>query len=322
MFRLRLPALAAAALLAGAVAAHAQTGSDAGSKPPVVPAPSSQEAADVQILLDRVNFSPGLVDGSFGDNTHKALAAFQEAHDLPVTGEVDAETWRNLLAASGGNAWILYTVSVEDAAGPFFQIPADMMQRAKLPGLGYASAADRLAARFHTSEALLRQRNPAARFAPGESLLAPNVRRQDGTTSSLGESVRVVVSRSRGTLIVDNGDDLLFFAPVSAGSQREPLPIGTWQVRGVERNPVYQYDPPLFWQPDAKKAKAHLAAGPYNPVGAVWIDLSKERYGIHGTPEPGKVGSEYEHGCVRLTNWDALTVASLVRPGTQVVFEP
>jgi lipoprotein-anchoring transpeptidase ErfK/SrfK len=48
----------------------------------------------------------------------------------------------------------------------------------------------------------------------------------------------------------------------------------------------------------------------------VWIDLSKDHYGIHGTPEPGRVGHAYSHGCVRLTNWDAMELASMVKPGT------
>ena len=63
-----------------------------------------------------------------------------------------------------------------------------------------------------------------------------------------------------------------------------------------------------------------IQAGPNNPVGVVWIDLSKPHYGIHGTPEPSKIGHVESHGCVRLTNWDATTVANWVKPGTRVVF--
>ena len=63
-----------------------------------------------------------------------------------------------------------------------------------------------------------------------------------------------------------------------------------------------------------------VAAGPNNPVGVVWIGLSQEGYGIHGTPEPDKVGKTQSHGCIRLTNWDALALARLVKKGTPVQF--
>ena len=103
-------------------------------------------------------------------------------------------------------------------------------------------------------------------------------------------------------------------------SERDPLPIGTWKVTTVHRNPSFNYNPDLFWDAKPKDSKARIAPGPNNPVGVVWIDLSKEHYGIHGTPSPGRIGHVESHGCVRLTNWDALRVAALVRPGTPVVF--
>jgi lipoprotein-anchoring transpeptidase ErfK/SrfK len=288
-----------------------------------LPAPSPQQAADVQALLDRVNFSPGVVDGAFGENTRKALAAFQEAHDLPVTGQVDAVTWQNLLAASGSRPWALYTITADDTKGPFYRIPADMEEKAKLPELGYTSPLQLLAARFHASEKLLRERNPEAQFVAGETIAAPNVRAVPTKPSAPpGSDIRVVVSKSRLSLTVDNGDDLLFFAPVTAGSEHDPLPLGNWKVRGVSRNPVFHYNPALFWDANPQNAKATIAAGPNNPVGLVWIDLTKEHYGIHGTPDPEKIGTTHSHGCVRLTNWDALTVAGLVKPGTPVIFEP
>ncbi|HVT57739.1 MAG TPA: L,D-transpeptidase family protein [Thermoanaerobaculia bacterium] len=289
-----------------------------------IPTPAPDSAADVQTLLDRVSFSPGVIDGGWGQNSRKAIAGFQEAHDLPVTGEVDSVTWQNLLAASGGQAWAQYAITPADEKGPFFEIPDKIEELAKLPALGNRSLAEMLGGRFHTTEKLLRERNPGARFVTGETLLVPNVRTvaEGPVRGEAGGAVRIVVSKSKLTLTVDNGDDLLFSGPVSAGSEHDSLPIGEWRVRGIIRNPAFFYNPALFWDADPSHAKAKLPPGPNNPVGLVWIDLSKEHYGIHGTPNPAKIGTTFSRGCVRLTNWDALTVAALIKPGTPVLFEP
>ena len=299
-------------------------------------APSAQPTGpDLQVMLDRAGFSPGVVDGRPGSNTKKALAAFQAAHDLPVTGALDPVTWRNLQAAAGGQPTAAeYTVTPEDLDGPFVrEIPEDMVEKSKLETLAYTSPLELLAERFHTTPEYLRQLNPRAAFSTaGEKLRVPNVRPWSASragepgTNGKGEEAqadtRVVVSKSDSTLTVERGDDVLFFAPVSAGSEHDPLPIGDWKVKSISKNPTFNYNPDLFWDADPEHSKAKIPPGPNNPVGVVWIDLSKEHYGIHGTPEPRTIGKTLSHGCVRLTNWDAATLASLVRPGTPVLFRP
>jgi lipoprotein-anchoring transpeptidase ErfK/SrfK len=292
-----------------------------GAAAPAAPAPAKPGDADVQVALDRSAFSPGQIDGKGGSNTRKALAAFQEAQDLPVTGRLDAKTWQNLWAASAGPTWAAYTITPEDAAGPFVpSIPEDMSEKAKLERLGYTSILEMLGERFHSSPDFLRKLNPGAHFAAGEKIKVPNVRLQ-APAAEAGE-VRVVVSKGAGTLTVDRGGDVLFFAPVTSGSEHDPLPIGDWKVQGISRNPSFHYNPDLFWDADASDTKAKIPPGPNNPVGVVWIDLDKPHYGLHGTPEPRTIGKTSSHGCVRLTNWDALTVASLVKVGTPVQFRP
>jgi lipoprotein-anchoring transpeptidase ErfK/SrfK len=131
----------------------------------------------------------------------------------------------------------------------------------------------------------------------------------------------VTVTKTTSSLTVtDEHDTIIFYAPVTTGSRHDPLPLGPWKVKGVRYHPTYLYDPSLFWNGDPEDAKVEIPAGPNNPVGLVWIALSKEHYGIHGTPDPSMIGRSQSHGCVRLTNWDALRLAGLVKPGTRVMF--
>jgi lipoprotein-anchoring transpeptidase ErfK/SrfK len=265
-----------------------------------------------QVLLERANFSPGELDGASGSNMTRAIRGYQSAHGLTVTGSVDAATWA---ALNKDSAPVLarYTTTAEDVAGPFNPIPTDMMEKSKLPRLDYTSALEGLAEKFHASPKLLQQLNPGATFtAAGEVLSVPNV----GGNAAIGAVDHVVVDRSESTVaLVDAGGKLLAQFPASTGSQHDPLPVGDWKIQGVAKDPSFNYNPELFWDANPEHGKAKIPAGPNNPVGVVWIDLSKEHYGIHGTPEPSRIGKTQSHGCIRLTNWSARLVASQVKPG-------
>ncbi len=245
------------------------------------------------------------------------MAAFNEARGLPRDEAVSEETWKALDRDTGA-AVEKYSITAEDVAGPFVAIPEDTMEKAKLSALSYSSPLEALGEKFHASPALLRRMNPSSSFQKaGETILVPAANR-----AKLPGAASVRVSGSDHSVeALDAGGGVLARYPASVGSEHDPLPVGRWTVNGVGRNPVFHYNPDLFWDADATDQKATLPAGPNNPVGVVWIDLSKPHYGIHGTAEPGEIGKVQTHGCIRLTNWDALELSQLVSVGTPVVLE-
>jgi lipoprotein-anchoring transpeptidase ErfK/SrfK len=322
-------ALTATLLVAPAVLAQPATPPAPGAAPTPATAPPPAGLA-LQVALDRAGFSPGAIDGAPGRNTRVALEQFQQARGLQVTGQPDDATRQALPAEP---AIIPYTLTADDLAGPFIErIPDDMMEKSTLEVLAYASPAEMLAERFHTTPRLLARLNPALAWTAGTVVQVPNVEpflvpptteTRKVNPPEVVPGAEVLVSRSAGVLVVRGADKVVAFsAPVTSGSEHDPLPIGSWKVTAVYLRPVFNYNPALFWDADPSHAKAKLPAGPNNPVGVVWIDLDKEHYGLHGTPEPATVGVTQSHGCVRLTNWDAMRVAALVRTGTPVIFEP
>ena len=298
----------------------------AARRPPAARALPCGNIVAFQVLLDRQGFSPGQIEAAANVNTARALTAFQTSRHIAASGKPDCDTWRALNGDGAERAVVDYEITAEDAKGPFTaQIPVRLEEQADLPALAYRSVLERLAERFHGSPALLSSMNRGVTFVAGQHIKVPGVTPFDPDVkperaATAGE-ITIQVSREESALRATRADGtVVLFAPVTSGSEHDPLPSGDWKVTGVAWRPVFHYNPELFWDANPKDQKATIKAGPNNPVGLVWIDLNLPHYGLHGTPEPGRIGVTQSHGCVRLTNWDAARVAALVKPGTPVLF--
>ena len=271
-----------------------------------------------EILLARAHFSPGEISGRPGENLNKAIAAFAEAQGK-ATKKLDRELWDKLSSVSADPVVIEYTISEADMRGPFVEkIPDKMEMMQDLPRLAYTTPREALAEKFHMSPELLSALNPGEKFdVAGHTILVANI-----PTGSLQEKVnRIRVDKAKQELrAFDAGGKLLAYYPATVGSEEKPAPSGTLKVTAIKKNPTYHYNPAYAFKGVRTTKPFTVEPGPNNPVGIVWIGLTGEGYGIHGTPEPGKVGKTQSNGCVRLTNWDALQLASGVSKGTSVDF--
>ena len=293
------------------------------------PAPARLPCGDpigFQVLLDRAGFSPGEIDGTIGANAQHALAAVQEAKKLPATAQADCATWRALGGDTAGALVVPYQITDDDVKGPFeMEIPRDLDKQAELPAMSYRNVGEKLGERFHVSPAVLQRMNQGKAFAAGTSIVVPAVTPFDPdakpTLDAAAGDVTIQVTKGESSARVTKSDGtLLFYAPVTTGSEHDPLPIGDWKALGIDWHPPFHYNPDLFWDAKPTQTRATIKPGPNNPVGVLWISVNKEHYGLHGTPEPGNIGHTESHGCVRLTNWDAVRLASFAKPGTPVLF--
>ena len=330
--------IVAGAGLGFATVGLAQPATTASAKPPMDP-----QVLDAQVLLDRLGFTPGVIDGRTGHSFTLALKGFQDARGIKQSGDLDDATKQLLQAYSSTPATIKVTLQPQDLAGPFVgPIPKSAADQAKLPAMGYADAMEELAERFHTTkETLIALNSPQTPLKAGQAITVPNVvpaseaypdtlkpewratLAQLSVSSDQPQADHIEVLKSLGVLrVLDANNKILAQFPATMGSSHDPLPIGHWKIQGTSYLPKYHYNPKLFWDANKTDQKQLLQPGPNGPVGVVWMDLNKAHYGIHGTPSPETIGRAESHGCVRLTNWDAARLSLMVKPGTPADFRP
>ena len=313
-----------------------------------------------QVLMSAHGFSPGVIDGKQGESFKLALQSFQEARGLKRTGELDQETRRALMQINRP-ATVMVRLGPDDIRHRYvYPMPEEPEQQAELNFIGYRNMLEKVAERYHTTPATIVALNgPDKKIGPGQVLRLPNVvpvSRDYSGVQGNGAAVMnvlnvdarqpqgdyVVVDKSEGVLKVYRGTppgssegeggagagqragqgagQLVAAFPVTMGSTQFPLPIGRWKAT------TYAFLPPFHYQPDLlENAKAEedlrLPPGPNGPVGVAWLDLTKEHYGIHGTSEPQTIGRAESSGCIRMTNWDVLRLARMMKPGFTAIFQ-
>lgn len=315
-----------------------------------------------QVVLDRIGFTPGVVDGKLGMSTVNAIKGFQEARGMQISGKLDEATIQALAEWKHIPATRVVTISEEFANDQFVAIPKDRKEQAKLDRMGYASLAEKIAERFHTTDEVLAELNPQLTGGPtppaaeapdgnetppkatiayrsGMQLRVPNIGadrfdpsavkdpkwastlRLLGVGTEQPKAASIEVDKSDQVLrVLDAEGKLIAQYTATMGSSKFPLPLGTWKILSVGHNPPWQYNPALLANADKSDPKLEIPPGPNSPIGVVWLDLSKEHYGIHGTDEPSHIGRAESNGCIRLTNWDAARLAQMVDPGIRAVF--
>jgi lipoprotein-anchoring transpeptidase ErfK/SrfK len=278
---------------------------------------SKFEITALQVFLDREGASPGVIDGRMGSNVSKAIRAYEK-----ITGETldpnNSEDILTRLGFNGGLPVMSYEISAADAAGPYVaSIPEDYSLKAQLPSLAYTSVTEALAEKFHMDENYLKELNPGTDFTiPGTRIKVINP-----GAEKKGLVARIVADKARKQLFAyDDAGQLVAAYPASIGSSDTPSPSGIHAVARVAFDPNYTYNPKINFQQGNNTKVLTIPPGPNGPVGTIWIALDKPTYGIHGTPDPSRIGRSQSHGCIRLTNWDATELAKMVKPGVMVEF--
>jgi lipoprotein-anchoring transpeptidase ErfK/SrfK len=273
---------------------------------------------ELQVELHRRGFSCGSIDGVTGAQTSAALNAFQRSAGIAQTSVLDAATREKLrpsAPALGG-----YTFTAIELAG-LHPMPKTWLEKSQASTLGYSSALELAAERFHSHPNLIRKLNPSVNWdavLPGTRIVVPAVEQ----VVVIGTAAQIMISMDTHELeVLDAQSRVIAHFPVSIARMVEKRPFGGLRVTVVIPDPDYTFDPDLFPESEEGRAlgrKLVVPPGPRNPVGLAWIGLDRPGYGIHGTPDPESVGRTESHGCFRLANWDVLTLAGLVRVGMLV----
>ena len=307
------------------------------------PAPNEQ-ILRAQLFLDGSAFKPGAIDAGWGEFMGKALSRYEEAQGKSKTtyGKTAPAEFDLPLDATRAQL-ISYTLSPNDQKfiGP---LPKSHAAQAKLSGLPYENFLELVAEKFHARTPFLKEINPGYdwnKAKPGDSVQVPNVAApfdlQEAIdlkasteaaekantlptekTKPASEQCALFVSVAQKIMELKCGGKLIGSYPITPGSKSLPAPVGEWFVRGFSWMPTFRWDEAMLHHDERSGDFYNLPPGPNNPVGIVWMELNHKGSGIHGTEEPETIGRATSHGCIRLSNWDALDLGKKVLPDVHV----
>ena len=305
----------------------ADTPARAPEETPAAPAFEPQPIAptdwlSTQVELSRRGFSSGSIDGVRGLQSVTSLKAFQKNEGLKETGELDRATREVLKLTAPATQEYVFTVLDLAGARP---VPDTWLGKSQVDSLRYNTVLEEIAEKFRANPKLLIKLNPHVpkweEMLPGVKLTVPSA---EPVIPAVKVS-RIHVYLAEHVLeVVDETGRVLLHCPVSIARMVEKRPVGELHVVVVAPDPNYTFDPAVFPEvPEAQELgrKLIIPPGPNNPVGVAWIGLDRTGYGIHGTPDPEKVGRTESHGCFRLANWDARTLLKLVWVGLPVMVD-
>lgn len=280
----------------------------------------------LQVFLDERNFGPGKIDGTWGYFTEQSRSRYMRVMGIPFD-----DKWERKMGLAEAVPTIYTTFTIPSDATRFVgSLPSEVADQAKGKSMPYTSLAEYAAERYHTTEQLLATLNPQTPLSslrPGVALKVPNV------TPFRIESIphsskvprpanalarRVIVDTGTRYLEILEGERLVALFPITPGSPAHPAPAGNWKIVNAATMPWFRYDEGVLKRGERTEDFYMLPAGPNNPVGILWMGLSKPGIGIHGTNNPFTIGRAGSHGCIRLANWDAARMPSLVGVGTPV----
>lgn len=283
----------------------------------------------IQIFLDKNLFGPGKLDGALGEFTYKAVVNYNYAH-----GHRDLYDWTPVQSAAEKEVPVIFAAFKVRADLLKFinkDLPEDPAKQAEFPYMAYRSLSELVAERFHTDETFLAKMNPGKNIdamKAGDVIVVPNVRsfrveevkpmqafKEDKTLSSH----TIVVDTTERMAAVYTSDEMMVAAfPITPGKPQF-IPVGTWKVQSMMTTPSFRYDKQFLEEGVRGEEAFQLPPGPNSPIGIIWCGLSKSGIGLHGTALPRTIGRTRSAGCVRLANWDAIRLPTLIRPGTKVI---